>query len=182
MTCPGCSPPPPSLPPRQRGMMDGQTDQWKYRWTDQWVDVWMDGWMCVPSEACGSRSTKPRFWETPGLTCAFQRRRKNYPARTRSVPSEHTLGLSHEQPPLHTHVKINNVQFGIGFTVRRPDLIKPQPPDNSRAVCIIFQMPPLSGQGNWFHGWSHMRASEYEFWEMWKRVDVLLHIFLTDCC
>lgn len=72
----------------------------------------------------------------------------NYPTRTRSASSERMASLSHEQPPLHTHVKINNVQFGIGFTVRRPDLIKPQPPDNSRAVCIIFQMLRLSGQGN----------------------------------
>lgn len=55
---------------------------------------------------------------------------------------------------LHLHGRINNVQFGIGFTLKRSDLIKPQPPDNIRAACIILQMLPLSGWGNWFHGWS----------------------------
>lgn len=55
---------------------------------------------------------------------------------------------------LHLHARINNVQFGIGFTLKRSDLIKPQPPDNIRAACITLQMLPLSGRGNWFHGWS----------------------------
>lgn len=74
------------------------------------------------------------------------------------------------------HAKINNAQFGIGFTLKRSDLIKPQPPDNKRAVCIIPQMLPLPSWGNWFHGCSPRMLLNIWHLGIWKHIDVLLHV------
>lgn len=90
--------------------------------------------------------------------------------------SELTLDIATNRAILYMHAKINNVQFGIGFTLKRSDLIKPQPPDNKRAVCIIPQMLPLPSWGNWFHGCSPRMLLNIWHLGIWKHIDVLLHV------
>lgn len=89
---------------------------------------------------------------------------------------ELTLGIATNTAILYMHAKINNAQFGIGFTLKRSDLIKPQPPDNKRAVCIIPQMLPLPSWGNWFHGCSPRMLLNIWHLGIWKHIDVLLHV------